>query len=89
MNAVLVTGACKNTGVSIVVKFAKKGKSIVFTGRTEKEVRTAETEYKKNFSLVTVTGYTINSLLDDNKVDEESVRQMFEYFDAKKYLLKH
>lgn len=88
MNAVLVTGACKNTGVSIVEKFAEKGKSIVFTGRNEKEVRTAETEYRKKFSLVTVTGYTINSLLDDNKVDEESVRQMFEYFDAKNIFIE-
>ena len=32
-NAVLITGACINTGVAIVEKFAKEGWNIVFTGR--------------------------------------------------------
>ena len=31
--SVLITGACKNTGVAIVEKFASKNRNIIFTGR--------------------------------------------------------
>ena len=33
MRATLVTGACINTGVAIVEKFASEGKNVIFTGR--------------------------------------------------------
>lgn len=36
--AVLVTGACINTGVAIVEKFASEGYNVVFTGRTPETV---------------------------------------------------
>ncbi|MDD6483625.1 MAG: SDR family NAD(P)-dependent oxidoreductase [Clostridiales bacterium] len=78
---VLVTGACKNTGVAIVEKFAQKGRDIVFTGRNENEVRGAERIYNEKFPNVKITGYTINSLTDENTVDEQAVYDMFEYLD--------
>ena len=34
--AVLVTGACINTGVAIVEKFAKEGYNVIFTGRSSR-----------------------------------------------------
>ena len=34
MKAVLITGACINTGVAIVEKFASEGYTVVFTGRS-------------------------------------------------------
>ena len=33
MKNVLITGACINTGVAIVEKFAAEGWNVVFTGR--------------------------------------------------------
>ena len=38
MNAALITGACINTGVAIVEKFASEGKNVVFTGRSIEKV---------------------------------------------------
>ena len=43
---VLVTGACINTGVDIVEKFASEGYNIVFTGRNPEKVNAAEKSYK-------------------------------------------
>ena len=33
MKAVLITGACINTGVAIVEQFASEGYNVIFTGR--------------------------------------------------------
>ena len=38
MKAALVTGACINTGVAIVEKFAAEGQSVVFTDRNPQKV---------------------------------------------------
>ena len=43
---VLVTGACINTGVAIVEKFASEGWNIFFTGRNADKVHEAEKIYK-------------------------------------------
>ena len=45
--AVLITGACINTGVAIVEKFAMNGWNVVFTGRNCETVHNKEAEYKK------------------------------------------
>ena len=42
MKNVLVTGACINTGVAIVEKFASEGYNVVFTGRNCESVSEAE-----------------------------------------------
>ena len=83
MNTVLITGACINTGVAIVEKFASEGYNVVFTGRNAEKVKAKEKEYGEKFPNVTVTGYCIDSLLDDRTVDEESVEKMFADMDAK------
>ena len=83
MNAALITGACINTGVAIVEKFAAEGKNVVFTGRSMEKVRAAEETYRKQFPNVTILGYAIDSLLDERTVDEKSVDELFEELDAK------
>ena len=80
---VLVTGACINTGVDIVEKFASSGWDVVFTGRHIEMVRVAEKEYKTKYPDVNIIGYHINSLLDDKTVDETSVIKMFDELDEK------
>ena len=45
----LVTGACINTGVAIVEKFASEGWNVVFTGRSLEKVHEAEKNYKEKF----------------------------------------
>ena len=79
---VLVTGACINTGVNIVEKFASEGWDVVFTGRQIEKVHTAEKEYKAKYPDVNIIGYHIDSLLDERTVDEASVIKMFDELDG-------
>ena len=79
----LVTGACVNTGVAIVEKFASEGWNVVFTGRSIEKVKVAEKKYKEKFPEVDIIGYHIDSLLDDTTVDEESVDKLFSDLDEK------
>lgn len=83
MKTVLITGACINTGVDIVEKFASEGWNIVFTGRSPEKVQIAEKNYKEKYPDVDIIGYHINSLIDERTVDEDSVKRMFADLDAK------
>ena len=80
---VLVTGACINTGVDIVEKFAEEGYDIIFTGRNSEQVEAKEADYRKAFPDTKVFGYAINSMDADGNVDEESVVKMFADIDEK------
>ena len=77
----LVTGACINTGVAIVEKFAAEGKNVVFTGRSMEKVQEAERLYKEKFPEIEFFGYAIDSLLNETTVDEESVKRLFDVLD--------
>ncbi len=79
----LVTGACINTGVAIVEKFASNGFNVVFTGRNSEKVHAAEKEYQKKYPDVNIIGYHIDSLLDERTVDEKSIEDMFNFLDAR------
>ena len=79
----LITGACINTGVDIVEKFAEEGYDIVFTGRSKEQVEAKEAEYRKQFPDASVIGYAINSIAADGSVDEQSVVEMFDCLDKK------
>lgn len=83
MKTVLITGACINTGVAIVEKFASEGYNVVFTGRNAETVYTAEADYMKRFPNVKIIGYHIDSLIDERTVDESSVEAMFADLDEK------
>ena len=83
MKAVLITGACINTGVAIVEKFASEGYNVVFTGRNMENVRAREKAYREKFPEVQIFGYHIDSLLDDRTVDEQSVIDLFADLDSK------
>ena len=80
---VLITGACINTGVSIVEKFASEGWNVVFTGRNPKKVAECEKTYRKNYPNVEIIGYAIDSLIDEKTVDEKSIDEMYNYLDKK------
>ena len=80
---VLITGACINTGVAIVEKFASEGWNVIFTGRNSEKVAAAETIYKEKFPTVEITGYAINSLLDERTVDELAIEKLFTDLDKK------
>ncbi len=80
---VLVTGACINTGVAIVEKFAKEGYNVIFTGRKAEKVLEKEREYRAKFTSVEIVGYAIDSLIDDRTVDEASVEKMFSDIDSR------
>ena len=83
IKTVLITGACINTGVSIVEKFASEGYNVIFTGRIMERVHAAEKEYKAKFPDVQIIGYHIDSLLDERTVDEASVEKMFADIDRR------
>ena len=83
MKTALVTGACINTGVAIVEKFAAEGWNVVFTGRNAEKVHAAEKIYREKFPDVQIIGYHIDSLLDERTVDEKSVDDLFSDLDEK------
>ena len=83
MKTALITGACINTGVAIVEKFASEGYNVVFTGRNSENVLMAEQAYREKYPDVEIIGYTIDSLLDERTVDEKAVDSMFEFLDKK------
>jgi len=77
----LITGACINTGVAIVEKFAAEGYDVVFTGRSPESVAEAEARYCEKFPAVQIKGYAIHSLAGDGSVNEEGVKALFEALD--------
>ena len=83
MKTVLITGACINTGVAIVEKFAGEGWNVVFTGRSVENVNNAEKKYKESFPDVEIFGYSIDSLIDERTVNEEAVEELFADIDKK------
>ncbi len=88
MKTVLITGACINTGVAIVEKFASEGYNVVFTGRSKEKVHAKEQEYKEKYPNVQIIGYHIDSLLDERTVDEKSVQEMFCALDDKNIFIE-
>lgn len=80
---VLVTGACINTGVDIVEKFASEGYDVVFTGRDKEKVEKAQKLYEEKFPNVKFIGYAIDSLVNETTVDEKAVEEMFLDLDKK------
>ena len=82
MKTALVTGACINTGVAIVEKFASEGYDVVFTGRNEEKVRAKEAEYREKFPACRIVGFAVDSLLDERTVDEAAAEKMFSDLDA-------
>ena len=84
----LITGACINTGVAIVEKFASEGWNVVFTGRNSETVHAKEREYKAKFPDVQIIGYPIDSLINEKTVDEDSVKKMFAELDSKKIFVE-
>lgn len=83
MRTVLITGACINTGVAIVEKFAAEGYDVIFTGRNPEKVRLAEEDYKRRFPDVKIIGYSLTSLIDERTIDEKSAEEMFSDIDQK------
>ena len=83
MKTALITGACINTGVAIIEKFAAEGYNIVFTGRDPQKVRLAEEIYQTRFPNTKILGYCLNSLIDGKTVDEPSVEKLFAELDKK------
>ena len=83
MKTVLITGACINTGVAIVEKFASEGYNVIFTGRNQEKVHAKEAEYREKFPDVNIIGYHIDSLLDERTIDEKSVEEMFADIDRR------
>ena len=78
---VLVTGACVNTGVAIVERFAREGYQVVFTGRDTKKVEEAEQRYQEQIPGILIKGYAINSLVSETEVDQAAVERLFENLD--------
>ena len=86
--AVLITGACINTGVAIVEKFAVEGYDVVFTGRNSEKVHNIQKIYCEKFPGVNIFGYHIESLLNETTVDEKGVSDMFSDLDKKGILIE-
>ncbi len=77
----LVTGACINTGVAIVEKFASEGVNVLFTGRHADSVAGAEARYRAAYPGVDIRGFVMNSLDAGGNVDEGAVDALFTALD--------
>lgn len=88
MKTVLITGACINTGVAIVEKFASEEYNVIFTGRNAEKVHAKEKEYREKFPEVEILGYHIDSLLNEQTVDEASVEKMFADIDRREIFVE-
>ncbi len=84
---VLVTGACINTGVAIVKKFARHGYRVVFTGRDRDRVLSSLEEYRRAFPETEFYGYALSSLIDERTVDEAGIEGMFSDLDRRGILV--
>ncbi len=83
MKTVLITGACINTGVAIVEKFAREGWSVIFTGRSIEGVKQTEEKYKEKFPNTEIIGYALDSLTKDGDVNKEGVDDLFSELDSR------
>ena len=81
MKTVLITGACINTGVAIVEKFASEGYTVIFTGRSQEKVEAAEKIYQSKFPERKIIGFALDSLDSEGNVDENGVCELFKKFD--------
>ena len=81
---VLITGACINTGVAIVEKFAAEGYDVIFTGRNVESVAKAEKQYQEKFPDTTIKGYVLRSLTETEDVDETAIIELFDDLDQEK-----
>ncbi len=77
----LITGACVNTGVAIVQKFADEGYDVIFTGRSKEMVAEMEKTYQAQYPNVRITGYSLHSLNEDGSVNEQGVIDLFSNLD--------
>lgn len=77
----LITGACVNTGVAIVEKFAGEGRNVIFTGRSAEKVAEAEKRYCAAFPGVKIIGKTLTALVNDTAPDEAGVKNLFAALD--------
>lgn len=77
----LITGACVNTGVAIVEKFAGEGRNVIFTGRSAEKVVEAEKRYRAAFPGVKIIGKTLTALVGDTAPDEAGVKDLFAALD--------
>lgn len=84
----LITGACINTGVAIVEKFASEGYDVVFTGRSAQSVTDAEKRYREMFPGASIKGCAINSLTEENLADEQGVKDLFEKLDGENIFIE-
>ncbi|MBR6709849.1 MAG: SDR family oxidoreductase [Clostridia bacterium] len=82
-NTALVTGACINTGVAIVEKFASEGWDVIFTGRDPEKVEAARRAYCAKFPDVQITGYACDSLDAEGRIDEAAIKGLFAELDAR------
>ncbi len=80
---VLVTGACINTGVAIVEKFAAEGWDVIFTGRKQESVTEAEKAYRAKFPHVKIEGVALDSLNAEGQIDEVGTKALFADLDKR------
>ena len=85
----MVTGACINTGVDIVEKFASEKYDVVFTGRNAEKVKEAEKKYAEKYQNVKIYGFTADSLKDERTVDEKTIDEIFSELDKRGIFIKH
>ncbi len=82
MKTALITGAVVNTGFGVAKKFASEGWNVIITSRNCQSAEGAVEELKKLYPEVTVRGYALELVKEDNSVNEARMDEIFAELDA-------
>ena len=88
-NAVLITGAAVNTGYSIAGKFATNGyKTVIITSRNKNKLDSALEKLSLEHPETDFLGYVLSGVDEENTIDENAVKAVFEDLDKKQIFIK-
>ncbi len=85
MKTALITGATVNTGFAIAEKFADEGWNVVMTSRSPEGAEQASRALREKFPGVTVAGYALQAVKENNEIDEVRIREIFDDLDRKEF----
>lgn len=83
MKTAFITGATVNTGLGVAKKFASEGWNVVITSRREDGLNNALSLLRESYPEVTVEGYVLPLVNEDNTINENGIKEVFTDLDAK------
>ena len=83
MKTAFITGATVNTGLGVAKKFASEGWNVVITSRRQDGLDQALALLRETYQNVTVLGYVLPLVNEDNSINESGIKEVFLDLDNK------